>query len=137
MSDVLVDTSIWIDFFRGNQVANPLFDLIENNQIITNDLILAELIPSINRRKEEKLRDILLSVQKIELSINWHEIISMQTMNLRSGNNNIGIPDLIIAQNALHNELVLFENDKHFQPMKELFGLELLRHKRDLGTVNL
>lgn len=127
MSGVLVDTSIWIDFFRGNQVANPLFDLIENNQIITNDLILAELIPSINRRKEEKLRELLLSIQKIELSINWPEIISMQTMNLRNGNNNIGIPDIIIAQNALHNDLILFENDKHFLPMKELFGLELLR----------
>ena len=127
MSGVLVDTSIWIDFFRGNQVANPLFELIKDNQINTNDLILAELIPSINRKKEEKLRDLLLSVQKIELLINWTEIINMQTMNLRSGNNNIGIPDIIIAQNALHNDLVLFENDKHFRPMKELFGLELLR----------
>ncbi len=127
MSGVLVDTSIWIDFFRGNQAATPLFELIENNRIITNDLILAELIPSINRRKEEKLRDLLRSVQKIELSINWPEIINMQTTNLQSGNNNIGIPDIIIAQNALHNDLILFENDKHFRPMKDLFGLELLR----------
>ncbi len=127
MSGVLVDTSIWIDFFRGNPVATPLFELIKDNQILTNDLILAELIPSINLRKEEKLRDLLLSVKKIELSVNWHEIINMQTVNLRSGNNNVGLPDLIIGQNALHNDLVLFENDKHFRPMKELFGLELLR----------
>ena len=127
MSVILVDTSIWIDFFRGNQVANPLFDLIENNRIVTNDLILAELIPSINQRKEEKLRDLLLSIKNIELSVNWHEIINMQTVNLRRGNNNVGIPDLIIGQNALHNDLVLFENDKHFRSMKKLFGLELLR----------
>ena len=127
MSGVLVDTSIWIDFFRGNQVANPLFELIESNRIITNDLILAELIPSINKRNEEKLRDLLLSVKKVELSINWHEIITMQTASWRDGNNNIGIPDLIIAQNALNNNLVLFENDKHFRPMKALFGLGLLR----------
>lgn len=51
----------------------------------------------------------------------------MQTMNLRSGNNNIGIPDIILAQNALNNDLVLFENDRHFLAMKELFGLQLLR----------
>ncbi len=40
---VLVDTSVWIDYFRtGNQSAE-LDDLIDENVIVTNDLILAEL----------------------------------------------------------------------------------------------
>jgi len=129
MSLVLVDTSIWIDFFRGNAVASALHGLIESNQIATNDLILAELLPSIIVKKEVDLHGLLLAVRKVELRIDWQEIKRMQSKNLESGNNHVGIPDIIIAQNAIQNELVLFENDKHFRNMKKLFGLELLRRQ--------
>ncbi len=115
MSRVLVDTSIWIDFFKGGVTSRPLLEFIENNTIVVNDLILAELLPSINKKNETGLKELLLSLQKVALSIDWHEIIQMQTENLKAGMNNIGIPDLIIAQNAIQNELHLFENDKHFR----------------------
>ncbi len=127
MSLVLVDTSIWIDYFRGKTVAEPLNKLIESNQIATNDLILAELLPSIRFRKEEKLHRLLLAIRKFDLEIDWEEIIRMQVRNFEAGNNHVGIPDLLIAQSAMKNDLILFENDKHFQAMKNIFGLELLR----------
>ena len=127
MNGVLVDTSIWIDYFRGSAVADPLSDLIDDNQLVTNDIVLAELLPSIEIRKERRLRDLLLTVRKAQLTINWREIVAMQTKNLRNGHNHIGIPDLLIAQNALLNDLVLFENDKHFRPMQKIFGLALFR----------
>ena len=129
MSEILIDTSIWIDYFRGKPVADHLSDLIDQNRIAVNDLILAELIPSINQRKERQLKDLLLSIRNVALSIDWPRIIEMQTRNLKSGHNGIGIPDLIIAQNAIGNRLVLFENDKHFLPMTELFGLQLFRSR--------
>ncbi len=127
MSRVLVDTSIWIDFFRGRPVAEPLRGLIADNRIVTNDLILAELIPSIHHKKEHRLRELLLSIRKIELRIDWEQLIEMQSTSLSRGLNHTGLPDLIIGQNALAHDLVLFENDKHFSPMAELFGLRLLR----------
>ena len=127
MNGMLVDTSIWVDFFRKNPAADPLLELIWNNQIVTKNLILTELIPSINKRKEERARDLLESVEKVNLTIDWNDTIYMQTSSLRSGNNNIGIPDLIIAQNALRHDLSLFENDKRFLPIKTLFGLKLYR----------
>jgi hypothetical protein len=127
MSLVLVDTSIWIDYFRGNSVASALHRLIESNHIVTNDLILAELLPSIIIRKEDQLQELILAVRKVELRIDWQEVRRMQIRNLESGNNHVGIPDIIIAQNAIQNDLILFENDKHFSKMKSLFGLELLR----------
>ena len=127
MSLVLVDTSIWVDYFRGNPVANDLDKLIETNQIATNELILAELLPSIMFRKEKDLGRLLQAVKKFDLRIDWQEIVRMQTKNLEAGNKHVGIPDIIIAQNAIQNDLILFENDKHFRTMKALFGLELLR----------
>ena len=43
---------------------------------------------------------------------------------LRKGG--IGIPDLIIAQNAIQHRLILFVLDKHFELMKKNPGLRML-----------
>lgn len=51
--------------------------------------------------------------------------IDMQTQNITNGINKVGIPDLIIAQNAINNNLLLFSFDKHFSLMRDLFGLNL------------
>lgn len=129
MSQVLVDTSIWIDFFRGNEIAKPLVELIEDGRIVTNDLILAELLPSIDYTGEQDLKELMLSIEKVRLQIDWARIIRMQSKNLANGFNNVGIPDLMIAQNAIDHDLVVFENDRHFRPMTELFELKLFRNR--------
>ena len=135
MSLVLVDTSVWVDYFRGKQVAKPLDMLIESNQILTNELILAELLPSISFRKEDRLHRLLLAVKKLNLEIDWEDIMRMQVKNLQAGNNHVGIPDLVIAQSVMKNDLILFENDKHFQAMKNIFGLKLLRKQDQESSI--
>lgn len=81
---VLVDTSIWIDYFHGEDTGAILDDLIDNQLVCINDLILAELLPSINRRKEWELKNALLAVPRLALTIHWDEIIAMQTRNQQS-----------------------------------------------------
>ncbi len=122
---VLVDSSVWIEYFKGLESALPLNDLIDSNNICINDLILAELLPSINHKKEDRLKELLLTITKIHIEINWNQIVYMQTLNLRNGINNVGIADLIIVQNTMDNDIELFSLDKHFQLMSELHGLKL------------
>jgi hypothetical protein len=124
---VLIDSSIWIEYFKGNECALPLNDLIDTNNVCINDLILAELIPSINYKKENKLKDLLLSLTKNPININWNQIIYMQAINLRNGINKVGIADLIIAQNAIDNNFELYTLDKHFSSMNELHGLKIYK----------
>jgi predicted nucleic acid-binding protein len=38
----------------------------------------------------------------------------MQVTCLRNGINKVGIPDLILAQHAMQNDLSVFSLDKHF-----------------------
>lgn len=121
---VLVDTSVWIDFFKGKEAARPLNELIDSNNLCTNDLILAELIPSINHKKEFELKELLESVHRVTVDIDWNSIVAMQTINLKNGINNVGISDLIIVQNAIENDLEIFAFDKHFGLMNELFGFK-------------
>ena len=124
---VLVDSSVWIEYFKGNEKSLPLNDLIDSNNVCINDLILSELIPSISHKKETDLKELLLSVAKIPIQIDWNNIIYMQTLNLRNGINNVGIADLIIAQNSIENDIELFAIDKHFQLMSELHGIRIYK----------
>ena len=122
---ILVDTSIWIDYFRNGNTADALDKLIESDMICINDVILSELLPSINQRHEEELKELLLSFPKLQMKIDWNEIVFMQTENLRNGINKIGLPDLMIAQNTIQNKVKLFSCDRHFQLIKKLFPLQL------------
>jgi predicted nucleic acid-binding protein len=121
----LVDSSAWIEYFKGNKKYSFITNLIITNTVCTNDIILSELLPSIIHRKEYKLADLLNSISKYTLVIDWQEIRSIQLLNLKHGNNNIGISDIIIAQNCMQNELKLIVHDKHFEAMSKYIPLEV------------
>jgi len=99
--------------------------LIEEDLLAINDLILAELVPYLRIKRQRKLLSLLHSVERIPLEIDWGGIVEMQVKCIRSGINKIGIPDLIIAQNAIQNNQVLFSLDKHFGLIAECTPLSV------------
>lgn len=111
---VLVDSSVWIDYFRGSGKAAALDLLIEEDLLAINDLVLAELVPYLKIKRQRKLLSLLHSVERIPLAIDWNDLVEMQARCIRAGIDKVGIPDLIIAQNAIQNNQVLFSLDKHF-----------------------
>jgi len=122
---VLVDSSIWIDYFRTGRSSSHLDMLIDEDLIVTNDLILAELIPFLKMKKQQQLIGLLEEINRNLLTINWQEIIHFQTQCLASGANGMGIPDLIIAQNALQNDCVIYSLDKHFVQLQRMIKITL------------
>jgi len=112
---VLVDTSVWVAYFRHGNDLEQLDFLIDENLVVTNDLILAELIPFLKARNQNKIIALLHSVEKLRLNINWKQIIALQYACLKSGLNGLGIPDLIIAQNAQQHGCEIYSLDNHFQ----------------------
>ena len=122
---VLVDTSIWIEYFRTGNNLEKLDFLIDENLIVINDLILAELVPSLRVRNQRKIIKLLHNISKLDLSINWNQIIEFQFKCLKNGLNGIGIPDLIIAQNAKQNHCDIYTLDRHFELMKDILKLQL------------
>jgi predicted nucleic acid-binding protein len=129
MNKVLVDSSVWISFFKGTDEGKLLLPLLDSNGACVNDLILAELIPFLNQKKELVLVGLLRSIEKISIEIDWDDIIRMQNINLRNGINRVGVPDLIIAQNAIQHKLRLLSLDGHFEMMKKHIGLKTLDAK--------
>ena len=122
---VLVDTSIWIEYFRSGNHSEKLDFLIDKNLIVINDLILAELVPSLRVHNQRKIVKLLYTINKLQLYINWDQIIEFQFKCLKNGLNGIGIPDLIVAQNAKQNHCEIYSLDIHFALMKDILRLQL------------
>jgi predicted nucleic acid-binding protein len=124
---VLVDTSIWVDYLRSGKFSEKLDYFIDENLIVTNDLILAELVPFLKIRNQKKLISLLRNIRRLDLFISWNQIIDYQYKCLKNGINAVGIPDLIIAQNAIQNDCEIFTQDNHFSLMRDILNLNILR----------
>ncbi len=123
---VLVDTSIWVDYFRGGNHSSDLDTLIDENLVVTNDIILAELIPYLKVKNQITVIKLLREVSRIPVQINWEELIEYQVRCLKAGANGVGIPDLIIAQNAKANNCRIYSIDKHFRLLSQIMKLRNL-----------
>jgi predicted nucleic acid-binding protein len=122
---VLVDTSIWVDYFRSGRNSGKLDFLIDENIVVTNDLILSELIPFLRIRNRRKIIALLQSLERLDLSIDWKQIMEYRYRCLKNGLNGIGIPDLIIAQNAKQNRSEIYSLDRHFVLMREILNIRV------------
>ena len=123
---ILVDSSVWIEYFREKKQADDRLEwLITEDLVATNELILAELIPPLIMRKHTKLVALLRTIPRLPLNIHWRGVIDDQVCCLRHGINKVGIPDLIIAQNAKNHRVALFTRDKHFHLMAKHVGIDL------------
>lgn len=122
---ILVDSSIWIDYFKSGKNSEKLDYFIDENILFVNDLILAELIPFLIIKRQNKIIQLLKSINRLALNINWTQLIDFQHKCLKNGINGIGIPDLIIAQNAIQNNCTIYSLDKHFKMMKVVIDINL------------
>ncbi len=127
---VIVDSSIWIDYFRDGGKSKTLDYLIDENLIAVNDLILAELIPFLKIRNQDKIIVLLKSIDQLAMDIQWDQIIDYQHRCVKNGINGIGLPDLIIAQNAIQNDCEIYSLDPHFKMMEKVIGIKSIKMMR-------
>lgn len=123
---VIVDTSVWIDYFSSGNNSAKLDFLIDEELIVINDLILAELVPFLKVQNQRNIIKLLFYIKKLDLTLNWDQIIEFQFNCLKNGLNGIGIPDLIVAQNAKQNHCDIYSFDNHFRLMKDILELQLV-----------
>ena len=116
---VLVDTSVFIDFFNAkkNQQVKWLIELLEESiPIVINGLIYQEVLQGI--RVEKSYREIK-GVLDDFYYIDTPESIYLDAANLFRKLQSKGVTirksvDLIIAQTAVHSNIPLLQNDRDF-----------------------
>ncbi len=122
---VLVDSLVWIDYFRNGN--NTLLDrLLNEDLVVINDIILTELVPALTIQNQKEVIDSLENIECIPLNVDWEVIRAYQIENLRNGINRVGIPDLIILHQVIEYNLTLFSLDKHFSIMQKLYDFKVL-----------
>ena len=114
---VLVDSSIWILFFKGDDRASSLLGLLKKGEAVVNEIILTELLPFMEFHKQYNQKELLSKIPKIPFSPDWEKIRFRQYENKVRGINGVGIPDLIIFHQAQEENIPLWTQDKHFSLM--------------------
>jgi len=122
---VLADTSVWVEYLRGSGCLEVVDFLIDENLVVSNELIQAELLPPLLVRGEDELVSLLKQIPLVPLRVDWDDLVRLQVTCLRNGVNKVGLPDLIIVQNAINNGLRLFSVDKHFQLLARIIPVDL------------
>lgn len=112
---ILVDTSVWIEFFRGNQEFFKLAELMEAQQVVTIGCIFAELLQGARSQKEVVvLMDYWANLPKLAEEQLWVEagLLSCQNKYYAQG---VGLIDLAILTATRKNQCRLWTLDKKLQ----------------------
>ena len=128
---VLVDTSIWIDYFRGvdSFQTNLLSTLLDEERIATGDLIIAELMQGFRTKFQ------IAAALQIINSLEYFDLAGKEISLKAAENYRIlrkkGITirktiDTIIGTFCIENNFKLLHNDRDFDPMANHLGLIVL-----------
>lgn len=125
---ILVDSSVWIDFFNGRESRETdlLALLLRRRILLTGDLIMAEVLQGFRQKGEmEEARRALLSLPYADIV--GQEVALASAMNYRllrrKGITARKTVDVIIATFCIRNGHVLLHADRDFEPMTEHLGL--------------
>jgi len=125
MVKVLVDTSIWIDYLKYGKYVSEIRSLLEQQRIVTNDVIIAELLPIILNDKKREVAELLNALERIPVFVDWNGLIAAQQKCLKNGFNKIGLLDLMILQTSIEHSVEIFAVDKHFRALGKIFNAKI------------
>lgn len=126
---ILVDSSVWIDFFNGTENAetDKLNEILGLEDVVIGDLILAEVLQGFKSDTDYK------AAKNVLTSLTVHDLLGRQ-LAIKSANNfrklrKKGITirktaDVIIATFCIENKIPLLFTDKDFIPFVENLRLK-------------
>ena len=128
---ILVDTSVWIDFFADRNL--PHVDVLEqcildNEDLALCGIILTEILQGIaddttHRRVRRYLRPLIMLPMPETVFVQAADIyrkLRKKGITIRKSN------DCIIAATALEHHCQLLHNDKDFSPITKHFPLKII-----------
>jgi predicted nucleic acid-binding protein len=125
---ILVDSSVWIDYFRGRRTAqtDALNQLLGSQPLLLGDLVLAEVLQGFQREPDFRLALQLLQAFQT-VSIVGPRIAVQAARNYR-GLRSRGVTvrktiDTLIATYCIEHGVSLLYADRDFDPFVQHLGL--------------
>ena len=125
---ILVDSSVWIDYFRGTPTpeTDRLDALLGTEPLVTGDLVLAEVLQGFGSDHDfNQGKKLLTSLPVVELvngdvaiqAARNFRILRAQGITIRK------TIDTLIATSCIEKGLALLYSDRDFDPFVSLLGL--------------
>ena len=123
---VIVDTSVWIAFFRDRQpIAGELATLVEAGQAFLTGIVIAEILQGIKSIREGKrILEAVSGVPDLEITNQIWAKIGLMSSSLRQQGITLPLTDTALAVLSLEHNVSLFTLDKHFERIP---GVKLYR----------
>ncbi len=126
---VLIDTSVWIDFFRkkDHRIFELVAKLLKDKRAVASGVIALELLRGGKTIKElNYLQDLFEVIEMVFPNPQSYLLAGKMGYSLARKGHTLGVVDLLIARMAIENNLVLLTLDQHFKIIKKNSTLQLL-----------
>ncbi len=127
---ILVDSSVWIDYFRGVEVTHTdaLHQLLGEEEVVVGDLMLVEVLQGFRSDTDfDTARRLMMSVPVLEIGgvgIAVRAALNFRLLRRRGVTIRKRI-DTLIATRCLVDGLTLLHNDRDFDPFAAELGLRV------------
>jgi len=127
---IVVDTSVWIDYVNGVRTAQTdiLDKALQESRVVTGDLIMVEFLQGFRDNKQFQI------AKKLMDSLEYYDFVGKE-MAVKAAENfrllrKQGVAvrktiDVLIATFCIEHGFELLHNDRDFEPMKEILGLQV------------
>ncbi|MBI2843958.1 MAG: PIN domain-containing protein [Armatimonadetes bacterium] len=123
MSNILVDTSVWIEGFRHaeSEAQRTLTYLLQEERIVTAGVVIAELLQGEkSERRAVEIESLMLSLPVLPDEENTWTSAARISRSLRRSGIVVPLTDLLIAQLAIENDCLIYTLDSHFDRIPDL-----------------
>ena len=132
---ILVDSSVWIDFFRNtsNASTNRLVKCLQDDEgtIAVADLVVFEVMRGFHRAADQaRAKDLLLGLEVVEIGGLENALVAAQHYcELRLRGHTIRSPvDVLLASYCITQGHFLLHRDADFDLLETLRGIKVWRH---------
>jgi predicted nucleic acid-binding protein len=129
---VLVDTSVWVDYFNGMDTAetNSLDRLLGSGRVLIGDLILTEILQGFARDTDYRRAQNLLRDVPYANLVGRNVAIAAADNYRRLRRRGITVRktiDVIIGTFCIESDHELLHCDRDFDPLEETLGLRVFQ----------
>lgn len=127
---ILVDSSVWIDYFRGvkNPQADALDGLLASEPVAVGDLMLAEVLQGFGSERDfNRAKAVLTNLEQVHTGGTGLAVQAARSFRTLRGH---GVTvrktiDVLIATRCIEDDLLLLHSDRDFDAFEQHLGLRV------------
>lgn len=122
MNKVIVDTSVWIDYFRKDRgkFADEMSHLLDNDRVALTGIIELEILQGLRHKEAEFVKPLLQSLHYIDTERKDFIEAGLKLYELRQKGVTIPPSDCLIATQCKHNDMPIFTLDSDFDHFRDI-----------------